>query len=233
MNLPKVLYILENDNNLGYNLSTHGDIEKISFYPDEKEVLFFPFSSFEIKSLEQIEKNNEIIYEIKLVYLGKYLKDIEDDDALISNEFSLPESEFATQLMVNGLIQKEILMNLNTHVLYCNFKKYEDKINDEEQLALDEINKIKEYYEIEKNYEEQLSLDELDNYDSDESKENIDPEAAKLIAQVVYQNNIESAGVEAAIPNLKSENIIENKQILDEGVNVNNITEELDAMLKS
>ena len=174
MNLPKVLYILENDNNLGYNLSTHGDIEKISFYPDEKEVLFFPFSAFVIKSLEQIEKNNEIIYEIKLVYLGKYLKDIEDDNDLISNEFPLPESEFATQLMVNGLIQKEILMNLNTHVLYCNFKKYEDKMNYEEQLALEEINKIKEYYEIEKNYEEQLSLDELDNYDSDEIKENIE-----------------------------------------------------------
>ena len=65
------------------------------------------------------------------------------------------------------------------------------------------------------------------------SKKILSDEAAKLIAQVVYQNNIESAGVEAAIPNMKSENIIENKQILDEGVNINNITEELDPMLKS
>ena len=44
--LSKVLYVLENDNNIGYNSSTHGDIEKISFYPDKKEVLFFPFFSF-------------------------------------------------------------------------------------------------------------------------------------------------------------------------------------------
>jgi len=40
---------LEKDNNIGYSLSTHGDIENISFYPKEREVLFFPFSSFEIK----------------------------------------------------------------------------------------------------------------------------------------------------------------------------------------
>ena len=48
-NLNKVLYIVENDSELDYNLATHGDIENISFYPNEKEVLFFPFSSFEIK----------------------------------------------------------------------------------------------------------------------------------------------------------------------------------------
>ena len=57
--LSKVLYVLENDNTLGYDLSTHGDIEKISFYPNEKEVLFFPFSSFEIKSVNQFYKNSE------------------------------------------------------------------------------------------------------------------------------------------------------------------------------
>ena len=64
----KVLFILEKDSHIDYNLSTHADIEKISFYPNEKEVLFFPFSSFEIK---EININNENIYEIKLLYLGK------------------------------------------------------------------------------------------------------------------------------------------------------------------
>ena len=44
-NLSKVLYILEKDDNIDYNLSTHADIEKISFVPKEKEILFFPFSS--------------------------------------------------------------------------------------------------------------------------------------------------------------------------------------------
>ena len=64
--LNKVLFILEKDNNIGYNLATHADIEKLSFYPNEKEVLFFPFSSFEIKDIKEINNNNEKIYEIKL-----------------------------------------------------------------------------------------------------------------------------------------------------------------------
>ena len=49
--LNKALFILEKDNNIDYNLSTHADIEKLSFYPGEKEVLFLPFSSFEIKEI--------------------------------------------------------------------------------------------------------------------------------------------------------------------------------------
>ena len=55
----KVLYILEKDETLGYNLSTHGDIEEISFLTYEKEVLFFPFSSFEIKNIEEVEFKNK------------------------------------------------------------------------------------------------------------------------------------------------------------------------------
>ena len=72
--LVKVLFILENNDDIDYSLSTHADIEKISFYPNEKEVLFFPFSSFEIKEVKEKNINNEIIYEIKILYLGKNLK---------------------------------------------------------------------------------------------------------------------------------------------------------------
>ena len=63
--LSKVLYILEKDDNLDYSLSTHADLNELSFY-NEKEVLFFPFSSFEIKSINEIIDKNEKIYEIKL-----------------------------------------------------------------------------------------------------------------------------------------------------------------------
>ena len=66
--LSKVLFILEKDDNIGYNLSTHADIEKISFFPNEKEILFFPFSSFEIKDIKEINQGNEKIYEISLLY---------------------------------------------------------------------------------------------------------------------------------------------------------------------
>jgi len=73
-NLSKVLYILEKNNNLGYNLSNHCDMKNISYYGDEREVLFFPFSFFLIKEIKLIHIGNENGYEVKLLYLGKYSK---------------------------------------------------------------------------------------------------------------------------------------------------------------
>ena len=75
-NLKKVLYILEKDDKIDYSLSTHSDIENISIYPYEKEVLFFPFSSFEIIKINDLDIGEEKGYEIEILYLGKYLKDM-------------------------------------------------------------------------------------------------------------------------------------------------------------
>ena len=66
--LSKVLFILENEKNIDNSLSAHAEIERLSFH-NEKEVLFFPFSSFEIKDIKKNENKNR--YEIKLSYLGK------------------------------------------------------------------------------------------------------------------------------------------------------------------
>ena len=87
INVSKVLYILEIDNNIGYNLSTHCVISKKLDYFHEGEVLFFPFSAFEIKNIRKNIRRiykynkelNEELYEIRLLYLGKYLSDIEND----------------------------------------------------------------------------------------------------------------------------------------------------------
>ena len=125
--MEKVLYILEKDENIGYNLATHGDLEKISFFSSEKEVLFFPFSSFEIQSLNYINNNN--IYEIKLIYLGKYLTDIKNDYNITEYEKNIPSSDFKTKLLGTGLIPNEKISKLNTKSLYNSYKKYENKIN--------------------------------------------------------------------------------------------------------
>jgi len=61
------LYILENNNN---NLhESNADIQNISYFPGEKEILFFPGSSFIIKNIEDIKYNK---IEIKLNYHGKF-----------------------------------------------------------------------------------------------------------------------------------------------------------------
>ena len=202
--LSKVLYVLENDNTLGYDLSTHGDIEKISFYPNEKEVLFFPFSSFEIKSVNQFYKNNELIYEIRLIYLGKYLKEIEDDPTLTLMPLPLPESEFRTQLLNNDIIPKEKIINLNTQILYKDFKKYQngkykyikDENNIEDSMALD-YNYIENKEKVgdqpidefeEENYKSNIKMDMALNAleGSVVDEENIDAKAEELMQEVMY-----------------------------------------------
>ena len=65
---------------IGYNksidLKTHEDIEEISIIPEEREILFFPFSSFGIQRIEK-DPNDTNRYNLKLINLGKYIKDFE------------------------------------------------------------------------------------------------------------------------------------------------------------
>ena len=135
-NSVKVLFILEKDDYIGYDFSTHCDIDKISFYPYE-EVLFFPFSSFEIKAIE----SHKEIYIIRLLYLGKYLKEIENDNNINIDNNKIPDSEFKNQLLELGLIKKEKIGNL-----YNEYKEYENE-NDNNiiigdiKIAKDDINK--------------------------------------------------------------------------------------------
>jgi len=140
-NLFKVLFILEKDDNLGYNLSTHCDLENISFKTKEKEVLFFPFSSFEIKEIKEII-GKEKGYQIKLSYLNKYLKNIENNGNVINNENKIADSEFKKSFSEFGLIQKENIENINAKLLYNAYKQYEneiDLINDDESSIRDNI----------------------------------------------------------------------------------------------
>ena len=95
--LLNVFFTLEKEENLNYNLSTHADIEKISYFPSEKEVLFFPFSTFEVIDVD--EKKEPI--EIKLVYLGqkyvdlieKYVKEIQEREKKEKEEKKKKEEE--------------------------------------------------------------------------------------------------------------------------------------------
>ena len=103
MGNSNVYFILEINNKIGYNLMSHCETSQVSLFPNEREVLFFPFSAFEIKEINEKKIDGKDVYEIKLLYLVKYIKDIENS----KNEISLPDSEFKKQLMDLGLIKKE------------------------------------------------------------------------------------------------------------------------------
>ena len=110
-----------------YNISTHSDIEEISFFKEEQEVLFFPFSGFEIKEIKEKLKNNKIIFEIKLLYLGKYLNELRNNKNLVEIANEIPDNKFKKEILDSGLIQKENIKN--TKQLFDQFKIYDEYIN--------------------------------------------------------------------------------------------------------
>ena len=80
----------------------------------KKKYYFFPFSSFEIKEIKKVNDR----YEIKLLYLGKYIKELEKKK---NNNNIIPNSEFKKQIIESGLIKivdntpKNILNNYNDY----------------------------------------------------------------------------------------------------------------------
>ena len=135
--ISNVLYILEKNKDVDYKLATHGDIDELSKYP-EREVLFFPFSCFEIKEIKEVKMNGETRYEIKLLYLTKYLKDIINDQNL-KEEKEIPESKFKNQLINSGLIKNKKIEKQNIKYLIKQYKKY-TKILYNPSFIIGEIN---------------------------------------------------------------------------------------------
>ena len=169
--ISRVLFVLEKNVEIDYNLSTHGDISKLSVYPNENEVLFFPFSTFEIKSIKEIYIGNEKGYEIKLLYLDKYLDDIEQDKNVIKNVNKLPDSKFKEQLGKTGLIKKEKIEKLDTQTVYNSYKNYEKEVNsNKDNKIIGEISisvfDIKERTQIINSFE---NVKELNNYKNKEN----------------------------------------------------------------
>ena len=71
------LLFLNMTTNNEFDLKTHADIEEFSFYPNEKEVLFFPLSAFGLKDIKY--NPIESIYNIELIYYGKLNKNLNRD----------------------------------------------------------------------------------------------------------------------------------------------------------
>ena len=142
----KVLFILENDDNIDYSLSTHVNIEELS-YSNEKKILFFPFSSFEIKNINY--NKNDDIYEIELLYLGKYIEQIKKD----LTENMIPVSAFKKEIIKFGLIKPEIInQKYNDKEIIKKYEDYKDNIiNNKNEIYT--INNIIEKIEKNENIE--------------------------------------------------------------------------------
>lgn len=95
-NKVQVLYRIQPVNDLYKDNATNVDIEEFSYFNQEKEILFFPFSCFEITSIEPTENN---YYQINLVYLGKYKNKIKVTE-------KIPESNLTKAILSSTIIDK-------------------------------------------------------------------------------------------------------------------------------
>ena len=87
----RVLFVLKNNNLiLDEIFNTHADLEKISSY-DEKEILFFPFSCFEVVQISEIIIDNKEVLKIDLNYISHY-------DSKLKNENTINEINILTEI---------------------------------------------------------------------------------------------------------------------------------------
>ena len=106
-----IFYIIEEIENKQNTerLVSNACIEELSNYKEEKEVLVFPFSCFEIVSIKEI-KADDIDYEIRLKYLGndsKYIKEI-----FGANFFdNIQISNFSQDLIESGVVPIDNLLS--------------------------------------------------------------------------------------------------------------------------
>ena len=94
----RVLYILKAESGIDHKNVTNADLNDISYFEEEREILLFPFSIYEINAV--IKKNN--YYEIYLNYLGKYkeLFQFNNQTELYNSIF---QSKFIKELELAGL----------------------------------------------------------------------------------------------------------------------------------
>ena len=101
-NYSKFIFIIEkNENKMSEELFSNAYVKDYSAFPNEDEVLFFPFSTFAIKELREINDHFEIILE----YLGKYKPVIEEIKPIENLLNDIPISKFGKDITQFGLIK--------------------------------------------------------------------------------------------------------------------------------
>ena len=135
-----VIYEFEKGTELDNLNGSNSNIEKYSFYEkNEGEILFFPFSSFEITKLPEESEykapNGKAYsyYRIYLNYLGKY------KEKIIMNE-KIPESNFSTIILKTEILEK-FQMEKKSEIFDFDIKNYISRVKRKNSIiAIYEIN---------------------------------------------------------------------------------------------
>ena len=180
-----VLFVLKNNENVLNKYSSNADIENLSAFTSEKEVLFFPFTSFcleNIIDIDDTEESGKEYVKIELEYIGRY--DVAFDkfkkNISLQNELTeefvecFQEQNYSKELLnaniikVNKQNDKDIEFKKN----YI-FKKFSDKIEEKYKIKVNTENKgnkkekyndfidVNENYKIQPKKEEKILKEEI------------------------------------------------------------------------
>ena len=128
-----VIFIIEklNVSKIEDSLSSNADINKFSVFTDEQEILFFPFSSFIVKKIEnyefEIKTDKKTVKKITLEYLGKYKTKIMEEILQISPEEVKEMFDNSTFGKILKKCRKKIEHDLEDKIL-DQIKKFKPKI---------------------------------------------------------------------------------------------------------
>jgi surface protein len=111
-NERKVLYIIQKKEELDEEFITNMDVQEYSKYKGEKEILFLPYSCFEIIDIKEIGGH----YEINLSYIGKYKNKIDISQPI-------PENTFVKNILSANILDKIEMAKKKNQI------KFEFKIN--------------------------------------------------------------------------------------------------------
>ena len=132
INIVPCKFHLIDEGNINESLLSHINIQNISAY-NEKEILFLPFTCFEITKIIPIDNNNNNGYKkaisnkkhieyyiIELNYLGKYEKELKN----IQKEEIIPNTTFKQIIEETEMVEK--IPNLTNNNIIGEFNEYEE-----------------------------------------------------------------------------------------------------------
>jgi hypothetical protein len=138
----RVLYILKAETKIDHKNATNADLSGISYFEDEREILLFPFSFYEISDIQRKEN----YYEIYLNYLGKYKELFYFENQSILKK-SIEQSKYYKWLQSKGLFIIELTFisaDQRINFKYKTVCRLTDKFSFLEEKLFDEYPELKD-----------------------------------------------------------------------------------------
>ena len=151
INKIPVLFLLEKNDLINKNLFTHFDIENVSLYPNEKKVLFLPFSSFEVKEIKELSEDGRCIIQISLDYLNKYDSILRNYNKNINLNQIIPSSLYKDEFIKFNIFSNSNFSSLTINELLNYVKNYKNEIISVYEINETKINKEITFFQKNKN----------------------------------------------------------------------------------